>query len=91
MPFRHGKFIAPRKLIPKQKNAPLLVLWLAIRVIKAELAAASGDWDAVIATFRQLLDERPDQRADFYEDGSKVSYSTMARDIREWIDGHGAR
>jgi hypothetical protein len=90
MPFHDGRFIAPRKPVKKQDNPPLLVLWLAIRLISAEFRSAGGDWDAVISTFRQLLGERPDKRVDHYGDGTKVTYATMARDIRSWRDEHRA-
>jgi hypothetical protein len=91
MPWQNGRWVAPRKPIAKQQNGPLVAVWLAFRLLTAELAASGGDWDKVISTFRGLLGEPATQRIDFHEDGTRVRYSHMAEFVNSKRDEWGAK
>lgn len=91
MPFKDGRWVAPRRVMPKGKNLPLVALYLMVDLLARELKANGGDWNQTLSTVRQLRGENPNLRVDFNEDGRQMTYHTMAVAIKNRVEDWGAK
>lgn len=84
MPLVNGKFVAPRGIVKRAKNAPLVALYLMVDLLDRELKANGGDWDKVLSSVRTLRGEAPGLRRDDILGGYQGMAQFIQLKVRQW-------